>query len=168
MKFKNMILTLGLSTVMLLSNSQTVFATDLNYVFPDEIITRSGATGTHHKVEVVGQPKISPMEFVSYHPNTTQWAKSSQYTTSRAFTIFGQVEYGDGPWSAGLGGSVTTEVGTQIPADPNRFSRLAVYADFKITTYRVRTYENGSGRLVNDILTKLKSPTATYVVVKYK
>lgn len=101
-------------------------------------------------------------QFMGYSKFTTDWQKNSSYTVSQgeSQTYSNKVttQWGD----VSVSYSHSEGVSRTIPADANKWSRLAGYADLKIE--RIKTTQPSFGTLYTTKTTKLN----LYTDVKYK
>lgn len=81
--------------------------------------------------------------FIQYHPGTKAWAKANEYTILSGETFKVSTTYTWSKFTFDLGFSYSYSVNTSIPADPSRYSRLGIYADYTLKQYELKQYQYG-------------------------
>lgn len=105
------------------------------------------AVGRYLKETVVSTQRKNH-QFISY--KNAAWSKVSQYTASGSFSVGYSIFGSRLTVSVNIGSSKT------IPANPSRYSKLAIFADITYKKYKVEEYYGTN-----------KKPTRTYYKVKY-
>lgn len=117
---------------------------------------------------IIGQA-YSNYKFVGYHPQTVNWTTASSYTTSSSFTVSTTVSGGSKiGFSGSLTTTLTTTVGAVIPANALKYSKIGIYADYDIKTYRIDKVDDSSGRVISSSTIVVTKPTNVYQTAVYQ
>jgi len=105
-------------------------------------------------------------KWVGYHPGTADWRTADSHTleSGRTFNVSTQVTYKN--VSATLSLEYSYSVSSSLPADPTRYSRLGVYADYIVSYSRYDIYEYGTW--IDTYYVTSATPLDRYVTVVYK
>lgn len=104
--------------------------------------------------------------FLGYHPETPAWAYASSYTItdSQTFSTTYTTTYNGFQFTVNT--SYNVGVATTIPADSNRFSRMGVYADIKLSRMKCDIYSYGVYQ--STVYHNVGTPLNYYLNVVYK
>lgn len=106
------------------------------------------------------------MKFVGYHRLTPTWTKAAAYTIRANESSTAKINGSFNGLSYTLTVTHSLGVDTTIPADRNRFSRLAHYGDFVVKHMRTN-YHDQSG--IYDMYDYISTQTInTYLLVQYQ
>lgn len=113
-------------------------------------------------------------QFVKYL--TKSWLQNEQYTIEETYTVSAQIqsdivaEVTDGI-TLSIGASMTSEtsttIGATIPADKNRFSKLALCADFFVQEFRYQYFMDDI-TIVDSPNCRNMYPVNSYIIVAYQ
>lgn len=105
-------------------------------------------------------------QWIGYHSGTPNWAKASGYSLSKSkgYSASGSYNYS----GTTVGVSYTATVTTSFTADSSRYSRLGVWGDLLLATYRVDQYDKYTGRYITSWNVKVATVKNYYIKVKYK
>lgn len=107
--------------------------------------------------------------FFGYHPQTPVWSTASSYTLTSGVTVGTSVSGGSIlGYTGSTSSSISTTVGVTMPANPLQNSRVAIYADYKICSYRIDKVYDNTGSVVSSSYITVKTPTSVYQTVNYQ
>ena len=142
MKFKNTLIAFSLSIVAFFGFACSSFAdtaiikngnikniTSLDNIQPNHVITR--VENKFISKEYLGK------RFVSYLTNS--WAPVSMYGKGASYSYNGTLSIS----GAQLGISYSESISVEIPANPKKYSKLALYGYFDLIKYEQKIYVNG-------------------------
>lgn len=108
-------------------------------------------------------------KWINFNPLTPNWTKASSYnlSTTKSVSASGTFKYGDA--TLGIGATLAAGTSINIPADPNRYSRLGFEAEIRVDEYKIEMYDTSNrNKVIKTIYTKYPVIIHTFNVVKYK
>lgn len=141
----------------------------ISYATSEEIVSPMGAGDPYITFENRTLVKTITNRFVGYaNALTPYWTKSREYEVQagREMTISASVSYSNSTLS--LQYTYTVGASAYIPADSSRYSKLAIYDDFKVYRYTVYENYNGSKKFIRYGYDLVRIPGRTRLSVKYQ
>lgn len=117
-------------------------------------------------VRTVISSQYRDYQWVDYHSGTPYWSTASSYTIQAGKTYTASAPVSFYGTTTTLGVSYSYSVSITIPADPSRYSRLGVYADYEISYSRYDIYEYDTW--VDCYYVTTATPLNTYVTPYYR
>lgn len=122
---------------------------------------------TYTKNTLVSTKSLSK-KWIGYHSYTKDWHKASGYSLSAGKTYTASGSYNYSGVTIGLSYSRTQSATSTFSANSTKYSKLGVYADVKIKTYKTTSYDNYTGKALSSWTTRAVSYPNYYVQVVYQ
>lgn len=113
------------------------------------ILRAPGDYGHYYTHKVISRRRVKTVnKFIGYVQGCDTWAHTSEYelTSENASSISFTFRYEDIEVEFNV--SFPISLGRHIPANPNRLSKLGLFADFDIYKEKVRWEEHDNGKVI--------------------